>query len=62
MSFNKLIANKWVITTLKLKVNLMGPKSVETSLTILNIGVECNILPLLVAYNLGCAILSVKDF
>ena len=56
------MANKWVVTTLKLKVNLMGPKGVETSLVILNIGVECNILPLLVAYNLGCAILSVKDF
>ena len=56
------MANKWVVTTLKLKVNLMGPKGVETSLVILNIGVECNILPLLVACNLGCAILSVKDF
>ena len=62
MSFNKLIANKWVITTLKLKVNLMGPKGVETSLVILNIGVEYNILPLLVACDLGYAILSVKDF
>ena len=62
MSFNKLMANKWVVTTLKLKVNLMGPKGVETSLVILNTGAECNILPLLVAYNLGCAILSVKDF
>ena len=62
MSFNKLIANKWVVTTLKLKVNLMGPKGVETSLIILNIGVECNILPLLVTYDLECAILSVKDF
>jgi hypothetical protein len=48
--------------TLKLKVNLIGPKGVETSLVILNIGTECNILPLLVACDLGCAILSVKDF
>jgi len=62
VSFDKLIANKWVVTTLKLEVNLIGPKGVETSLVILDTGTECNILPLLVACDLRCTILSVEDF
>jgi hypothetical protein len=62
VSFDKLIANKWVVTTPRLEVNLMGPNGVETSLVILDTGAECNILPLSVARELGCAILSVEDF
>ena len=62
VSFDKLMANKWVVTTPKLEVNLKGPKGVGTHLVILDTGAECNILPLSVARQLGCAILSVEDF
>jgi uncharacterized protein (DUF433 family) len=61
LTFDKLVANKWVVTTPKVHVNLLGPVTVYNDRIMLDSGAECNILPLETARRMGCTITSIDD-
>ena len=62
LTYAKLVAEEWVVSTPKLRVKLIGPIGKHSCLLMLDTGAECNILPLSIAKNLGCSIFSIDDF
>ena len=62
LTYEKLVREDWIVSTPKVRVNIMGTHTNQRLMATLDTGAECNILPLSVANQLGCTILDISDF